>query len=389
MKKKILSIIIILVAFVMLTTNVHAQESLFKMEIYEEIYKLSEQTDAIDLPFFNFFSMAATYDKDVEHSGISFASSTIDVNEKLEGMHVIFSQDMVSIKGEVQNAFIYGNNIVIEGRLTGDTILMAPTVQILEGAEVSKDVIIIANNLNIQGNVKGNVIGTISEKTTISGVIEKDLRIITSDILLENETINGDIYIETYNNSNLLLEKYPEAVIKDISQTEETKPDIMTIITKGIVTVIIYSIICFLITKKENNFVHKAYLKFKEHTVFGIISAFIVLMLVPILPLLLIMIAMFGLGTVAWPILIAYIALILISISVASLVVGSVIYTALKDKVGKYKLVILPAIFTVLYAICNIQVISLYAIMAINLISLGIIITMLTKKLAKPNEQKQ
>ena len=123
----------------------------------------------------NIFTNAATYDKDVTHSGISIGETTIDVNEKLEGMQVLFSTDMITIKGEVENSLIYANNVIIEGKLTGDSIILAPTVQIKEAAVIENDVIIIANNLDIAGTVKGNVIATVTEKTTVTGIINEEV----------------------------------------------------------------------------------------------------------------------------------------------------------------------------------------------------------------------
>ena len=382
MKKKFLSIILLIVALVVLNVKVQAADGLFNMGVYEEIYKLSEQGEEIKLPFFNYFLKNATYDKDIKHSGISFAGSTIDVNQKLEGIHVIFSPDMVSIKGEVENGIIYGNNIVVEGKITGDTILMAPTVQILESAEISKDVIIVTHNLTMKGKVLGNLIGTVTEKATISGEISKDLRIISKDVSFENDKVKGEVYLETEADAGDILTKYPNAIVKElITEEQVATPDIMKIVTTGIVTVVVYSAVCLLITKKENNIVTNACIKFKTYTVFGILMAFAALTLIILIPVLLIVLAVFGLGIIAWPMLITYLGIILLSISISSFVVGATLYEAIKEKVVKYKYIAIPGIFAIIYIICNIPVISMYALMAINLISLGIIITTITKKI--------
>ena len=87
--------------------------------------------------------------------------------------------------------------------------------------------------------------------------------------------------------------------------------DWMGIITKGIITVIVYTFVAWLITRKPNNIVEKACEKFKEKTTFGLIASVIALMLVLILPILLIVLALTGLGLIAWTILIAYVAVLL------------------------------------------------------------------------------
>lgn len=387
MRKKFLSILAIMLVVLVSLTNVHAADGMFHMGAYSDIYKLSEEAN-IDLPFINVFTNAATYDKTVTHSGISIGDTTIDVNEKLEGMQVLVSTDMVTIKGEVENSFIYANNVVIQGKLAGDTIIFAPTVQILKGAVVEKDVIIVANNLDIQGTVKGNVIATISEKATISGTINQDLRMIVQDLNVNGETIKGDIYLETNADTATLKEKYPEATIKGLTEEVEQEIDWMGIITKGIITVVIYSVLCFFITRKENNIVTKAYNKFKNNTMFGLLMAVVLIMLLLILPLVLILLAIAGFGIIAWPILVAYLALMLFVISTAMLIVGTTTFEAIRTKVEKFKIPVIALIFAVLYTLTQITVIATYANMAIFLIALGIVVTMITKKSEVENKKE-
>lgn len=385
MKKKFLSILVLTVILLATLTNVHAADGLFQWGAYSDIYKLSENSD-ISLPFLNVFSNAATYDKNVTHSGISIGETTIDINEKLEGMQVLVSMDMITIKGEVENSFIYANNVVVEGKLTGDTIIFAPTVQILEGATVEKDVIIIANTFDLKGKVEGNVIATVAEKATISGAVNKDLRMIVQDVVFNEEAIKGDIYIETNADTTKIKEKYPEAIVKSLVEESEKQTDWSGIITKGIITVVIYSLICFLITRKENNVVKVAYEKFIKHTTYGLVASVITIMLLLILPILLIVLALVGLGIVAWPIFIAYIALVLLVGTTAMLIVGTTIFEVIKPKVGKFKILVIALIFASLYTLTQITLIATYAYMTMLLLAMGIVITMLTKKKAIENK---
>lgn len=396
MKRKILSLFMIFSVLFMITFSVYAEtsntkESLFKLEAYEDIYKLSEQKDGINLPFIMTFAKSVSYDKLVKHSGITIGQSTVEITDKLEGIHLIMSEDMVTIKGEVENAVIYANNIVVEGKITGDSILMSPSVQILENAKISKDVIIVANNLDIKGKVSGNVIATVTDNANISGTISQDLRIITTALNLENSKINGNVYIETDSDTTKILEQYPEANIVSLkATTEDSKAsNIMDIVLSGIITVVIYTFVTFFVCKKENNIVEKAYIKFKENTMYGLMIAVVSLMLLIVLPILLIVLAIMGLGVIAWPVLIIYLGIILLSISTSTLVVGMTIYVAIKDKVKKWKLPAMAVIFVVLFALTQIPYIAYYAIIAINLISLAIIITMITKKIKVVEEAKE
>ena len=379
MTKKFFSVLIVMFVILVSLTHVNAADGLFHMEMYQDIYRLSEQAE-IDLPFVNMFANAAIYDKDVKHSGISFGSTTIDVNEKLEGMHAIVSSDMVTIKGEVQNAFIYANNVVIEGRITSDSIIIAPTVQIKENAIVENNIMIIANDLNIMGTVKGNVIATVTGKTTVSGKIGLDLRVVTSDLLLENEQIKGGIYVESSGELSSLKEKYPEATVKPLVQQVEKNIDWMGIVTKGIIKVIVYTLIAWLLTRKQNNIVERVCEKFKLNPSFGLIASAVTLMLVLILPILLIIAGVIGLGVIAWPILIAYVALLLLVATTAMLIVGVAMYHVIKDKVTKFKIPVLLLIYAVLYTLTQITALAGYANMAMMLIALAIVLTMFAKK---------
>lgn len=379
MKKKFLSVLSIMFVFMLIVTNVHATEGLFHIGAYSDIYKLSEQGN-IDLPFLNVFTKAATYDKAVTHSGISFGETTIDINEKLEGMHVLVSTDMITIKGEIENSFIYANNVVVEGKISGDTIIIAPTVQILEGATVQKDIIVVANNLDIKGKVEGSVIATVSEMARISGTINKDLRIIAQNLALENGTIKGNIYIETNADVTAVKEKYPEATVKTLNENVNQKIDWMGIITKGIITVVIYSMVCFFVTRKENNIAKKALNKFNNNTAFGLLLSVVLLMLLIVLPLLLVLLAMIGFGIVAWPVLVAYLALILLVGTTSMLIVGTVIYEAIRTRVTKFRLPIIVSIFALLYVLTQITVVASYANMAMLLIALAIVVIMIVKK---------
>ena len=400
MKKKLLSILAIFVIAIFAVVSVNAATdeenkendfSLFNVNSFSEVYKLSEQNGKIDIPFINIFSKGATYDKIVKHPGISIGSSTIDVNEKLEGLQLIISNDMISIKGEVENVIIFGKNVVVEGSISGDSVIFSENVTVTEKGKIASDVVIISNELEISGTVEGNLIAVVSGKSKINGTINGEYRTITGSIDVENSNIKGNVYIKTNADTSKVLEKYKNATIVAIKNedSKDTGKEILDIVIKGIITVVIYTLVCFLITKKDNNIVAKMTNKFKEHTVYGIIMACIYLFVSLILPVILILLAVAGLGIVAWPILIVYLAILLISLSMSTLIVGMIIYEALKDKIEKYKLPAMAGIFIVLFVLSNIPAISHYALTTINLVSLAAIITLLTKRKNKKEEKPQ
>lgn len=380
MKNKILKVFMLVLTVVICTSSVFASEGLFQLGVFEDVYKLSENSE-IELPFLNMFSETATYDKDVNHSGITFASSTIDIDKKLTGMHLIFSSDMLTISGEVEHIVAYANNVVIEGKVTKDSVIMGRSVKVLDTAEIDEDVVIIANELEIAGTVKGNVIATVSGNTKVTGNIDKDLRIITNTLEIGEGLVKGDFYLKTDMNVDEIKSMYKEGTFEILTkETKSTGEKVLSIVTDGVITVVIYTFIAYLIVRKDNNIVKRATVKFKENTTYGILIGLVAFTLVLILPILLIVLAVFGLGIIAWPLLILYLGVVLFSISTATFTVGTAIYTAIEDKVKKYKVFVLAGIFIVLYAICNIPYIAYYATVAINLISLSIILTGITKR---------
>lgn len=216
MRKKILFTIFTLVILISSITNIYAMENFIDIGAFETAYKLSNEA-GMNLPFVNVFDKSAVYDETVKHSGITIGQSTIDVDEKLEGIHVIMSNDMITIKGEVEHGMIYGTNVVISGKVSGDTIIVANTVKILEGAIVEKDIVIVSDELEVLGNIKGHLIGAIS-KINVKGKIDGDLRVDTTDINIEQDLVKGNIYISIPESKTDKIEeistKYPNAVIE-------------------------------------------------------------------------------------------------------------------------------------------------------------------------------
>lgn len=391
MKKKILTVILTLIVMISTLTNTYAADNFFNLGVFQTAYKLSNEAD-IDLPFINVFSKAATYDEDVKHSGISIGESIIDIDEKLEGVHLIMASDMITIKGEVEHGIIYGTNIVVEGKISGDTILIANSVKILEGAVIEKDVVIVADNMEMAGTIKGNLIGAAST-VSITGTIENDLRVDISNIAINEATINGDIYINvpagTADSLVGITEKYPNAVINEKVENVNSEikgEEIAKIVFNGVKVVLIYTIIGLLITKKENNIVSKATARFTENSSFGILTGTAMFMLSIVGTILLILLATIGLGVIAWPILVIYLGLILLCVSISSFVVGMTLYQVVKNKVGKYKIPVLVGIFAVIYVLSQISAISFYVFAAINLVSMAVIMSYIFKREEYVNE---
>lgn len=386
MKKKILAIIVMFVLTITSFTNIYAKDGMFDSGFFNKAYRLSKESE-IDLPFLNFFEKSATYDKRVTHSGISFGQSTIDIDEKMEGMHLIFSQDMVTVKGEIEHGIVYGKNIVIEGKILNDTILMGDTVKITENAVIEKDIIVVSPNFTMSGIIKGNLIAA-TNTAVINGTIEKDLRIETANIDIENSIINDEVYLSVPEGTNInkIKEKYPAAsinVISTISEQEDVKltgEEIMNVVLDGLKVVIVYTLVSMLLVKKEKGITTKMTARFLEHSTFGIFASVGAFALSILIIILLAFLGFIGYGVLAWPLLIVYIAVLLLSLSICQLVVGLVLYEVLKKKIGKYKLPALIGIFGIIYSLTKLPGVAPYMVIAINVLSLAIVITYMFKK---------
>lgn len=373
------------VTFIILSCiNVQAAGEIFDAQSYKEIYKLSEQKDGVLRPFIKFFNLSAVYDKDVNHSGVSLGSKTISVTEKLSGVQTFIASDTVTISGTVENALIIASNVVIEGQVTGDILIISNSTFITDRAKINGDLVVISERLELKGLVEGNVLGTIANETYVSGVIQDDFRIISEQIILQNEEIKGDIYIETNSDIEAIKEKYPEATITKIvsqARSEIKGPTTIKIVSKGIISVITYTAICWLITKKDNNIATKMTEKFKKYTMFSVIAGILMVMLIMILPIILIIMSITGLGIISWPIMIAYFSILFLSISISRLLIGTVIYELVKGKVKKLNVLVMASIFAGIYILSIIPYISGYVLTVLNMMSLGIVVTHLFRNI--------
>ena len=386
MKKKILPVLLMFILMLTTLTNTYAKEGMLGFGLFDTAYRLS-QSEEIELPFVNFFEKSATYDQLVKHSGVSIGSATIDVDEKMEGMHLILSKDMVTIKGEIEHGIIYGKNIVVEGKISNDTILLAENVKILDTAVVEKDLIVVATDLIVDGTVRGNLIAA-STNAIINGVLEQDLRIETSTIDVDKATIKDEIYLTVVKGTDVskVTAKFPNASINEIDNTmptEETKltgEDVAKIIFDGLKLVVVYTLVAMLITKKESTVTTKMAARFIENSTFGIFAAVGMFALSILIIVMLIILGATGYGVIAWPVLIVYLAILLLSLSICKFVVGLVLYEILKKKIGKYRVPALIGIFAVLFALTKIPYIAVYTVIGINIISMAVFMTYIFKR---------
>lgn len=399
MKKKILLLCLAVISVLSIFNFVNAEE-LMTVNIYSETveslagtYKASEHDD-VELPFINSISgMKVVMDKDVTHSGITMATEEIEILNSLKGLHILYNQDSITIKSKVDYPVIISQNVILEGEITGDAVIYAPNVVIKESAVVRGDLLISTDSLKIEGKVLGSVIASADKECVITGVVENELRISTASLNLEDGEVKGKILIKTTADMTNVLEKYPEANIEK-NESSDTGDNVKNIIITGVVTVVVFTVLAYVIVRKDANIFTTILNRVRGKSVNVVLSGIAVLLPSIILAFLFIMLSLLGLWIIGVPALLVYIAYIVVCVMLSILIIGTVIFEAVKYTViKKYeenimlkKLGLLFGIFTVLYILTAIPFISKYVIMTLCIISTGLVTTALIWKKGKENK---
>lgn len=386
MKKKILLLCLAVISVLSIFNFVNAEE-LMTVNIYSETegnvsstYKASEHED-VKLPFINSISgMKVVLDKDINHSGITISTKEIDVLSNLKGLHILYNQDSLTIKGKIGYPVIISQNVILEGEITGDAVIYSPNVVIKENAVVKGDILVSTDNLKIEGTVLGNVIASVTQECVVSGVIENELRISTTSLNVDEGKVNGKILVKTTSDMAKLLEKYPEAVVENI-ESDDTDTDVKNVIVTGTVVVLVFTVLGYVVVRKDENIFTRILNKVKGKSVNVVLSGIAVLLPSIVLVILLIILSILGLWIIGVPALLLYIAYIAVCAMLSILIIGTVIFEAIKYTViKKYeenimikKLGLLFGIFAILYTLAVIPFISKYVIMTLCIISTGIL----------------
>ena len=386
MYKKVICIAFALLCIFSLTTvNAATQSNFIDLQAYNEIYKMSEESD-VSLPFIKVFSEKAIYDKPITKSGLSIASKGISTNQNIGGVQTIISNDTVQIDGTLEYAVIMATNVEITGTISKDVLILAESVFITDSATIGGDAIVMAKTTELKGNVVGNFIAN-SSSFLMNGTVGKDFRVRSENIEFNNYTIGGNIYVETNSDVNL-SEKYPEAVVAkfqtNVVTKEEKTQQTLNKVYKCVIAIALFTITNMIIKKINPNLFTNMANKVKNNSTYAIILGVLSLVTIPLVIFLLVILSAFGLSAVTMPLFVAYIALIIITISLAKFITGSVLYEYVKEKAKvdtKLKeIATLIGIFAGIYILCNIPYIAGIMTMATVLFSAASVITAMTKK---------
>lgn len=393
--KKVLMCLVMMIACFSMVGGIFAvsksESNFIDIRSYNELYKMSEDSD-VNLPFLKMFAKRATYDKIIGNSGISFAADAIDITGELKGMQTILSGDTVNLTGKIEYANIIANNVIIDGEISKDVLIMAQSIFVTDKAKIGGDLICMAGTIELKGTVSGNVILSASD-SKVSSKIGKDFRASSNELeVLANSDIKGNIYIET-NSALNILDKYPNAVVKKFVDNEKVfmeKQNLRDLAIKGLIAVLSYVVLYYIIKKLNKNVMSKYSLKTKSYPTFTILMGFAGLFLIPIEMVVILIGCAFGLGAVLGPILILYIALFIAVLCLALFITGVIIFECIAPKILKNRdqiknvkwleALLLLAIFATLFILKSIPVISGYANAFIILVALGSVVTNIFRK---------
>jgi len=396
MVKKIKGVLAFILMVVITLNNVQASSSDFiNIGIFEKAFVSSSVKAEKLLPFINVFSESAIYDTKISSSGMSMSSKSITIDNEIKGSQIILASDTVTVNGEVEYAKIMATNVVINGKIKKDTIIIANSVFVTEKGSIENDAIILSSKVEIRGKIEGSLIGNIGD-LYVSGTIGRDVRASVTSFEFKNENISGDIFLQTDADTKDLLEKYPQATIKSIEKQEGSKvkkqESLYKILTKGLLQVVIYSLIYVIITKKPNNFVNKLSKKVKQNLPLTSFIGIAMIFAIPMILFLLFVAGMVGFASFAWPAMIAYITITILVFMTSQFIVGIVVSSFVLEKnkeenVGMRLFSKTFLVFASIYIISVVPYVKEYASIIYVLFASGIVFTGIFKKYKDINPQ--
>lgn len=360
---------------------------IFDVKLTESVYKESEQTSNAYLPYVRFVSERMIIDKSIEKSGISFASKAIEINSETKGTQIMFSSDSIRVNNVMDSAILLSDgDIIIDSEIKNTAILVSSgKITLTENAKINDDVIIVAEELEVKGNVNGSILGTI-QKVNVEGVVEKDLRVETNEIYFSsNDNVKGNVYVRTYNESLNILDSYPNATVnlkEKIVKNDFTFSNII----KMLYTSLLFALIYIIVNKicKKNVFLAFTN-KVKKNTTAVIVSGMMLLLASIPMIMILVMLSVLGLSVIALPVMIIYIAFLAVIYILNVFVIGSVVYSYIKEKyikTGGTGTDILGAFgtFLVLTVLTKIPYVGGYLMLFMYILSIGMVFSLILKE---------
>lgn len=375
------------------TAQVSDESDLIDSQAQDGVYKFSEHKLPY-LPFVRFCNNKIIVDSDINNSGVCFSQRSIEIENKMSKAQVLFAGDTVRINEQMEFALIFaGSNTIIDSTINGDALIFAQdTVTITKNARINGDIIIYATNIVVEGDITGSVIGVCNE-ANVSGKVENDLRLETQKVTLSDDSIQGNVYISTTNQDLKLSDSYADATIKYVKNEVKETFNLKNILLSGIITSLVFAILYIVISKTtKDNLYENTMNKLKNNYSFAVMFGCLFIILVPIAITFLILLSILGLYCIAIPVMIVLFAYLLVVGLLSTFIVGSTMAYYMSEKYFKDQGTFLKAlatfiIYLVLYILARLPKIGGYITIILVIVALGIVATMLFKKVIK-NEEK-
>lgn len=375
------------------TAQVSDEPDLIDSQAQDGVYKFSEHKLPY-LPFVRFCNNKIIVDSDINNSGVCFSQRSIEIENKMSKAQVLFAGDTVRINEQMEFALIFaGSNTIIDSTINGDALIFAQdTVTITKNARINGDIIIYATNIVVEGDITGSVIGVCNE-ANVSGKVENDLRLETQKVTLSDDSIQGNVYISTTNQDLKLSDNYADATIKYVKNEVKETFNLKNILLSGIITSLVFAILYIVISKAtKDNLYENTMNKLKNNYSFAVMFGCLFIILVPIAITFLILLSILGLYCIAIPVMILLFAYLLVVGLLSTFIVGSTMAYYMSEKYFKDQGTFLKAlatfiIYLVLYIFARLPKIGGYITIILVIVALGIVATMLFKKVIK-NEEK-
>ena len=138
-------------------------EGFFDTGFSNEVYKFSENNKEIKLPFFRFSNERMIIDKELNKSGFCFSAKAIEMDSKVTGIQTLFSADTIRVNANMEYGILFADgDIIIDSNIDKTLILISSgTVTITENATINEDIVLVSNNLEVEGNGLGSLFGSV------------------------------------------------------------------------------------------------------------------------------------------------------------------------------------------------------------------------------------
>lgn len=259
---------------------------------------------------------SVNFDKNVNASA-AIAGEDVKLNGNVDG--VLFSAgSKVELNGNVSYGVLAGEKVIINGNILKDSVIAGASVEI-KNANLKRDALIVAEEINSSGKIEGNATLTANKITLENIEVLGNLKVYSNEIIIgENVTIKGTLsYPEDANidiNSSALIGK----TVKTDSLSEENNiENIQSEIISLLSLLLIFLVLSLLLPKvfvkisekyKEFNF-EKGIETFTKGLVFliGIPIICIILLCISFaIPLALIIVGLYAIAIYLSKILVAY-----------------------------------------------------------------------------------